>query len=106
MRLLELIENFENYYDMHDKAKKNARTKSASYHLAMSCVAAGYDKQETEKIAKASSKVFSKLMDDVPEVVKKRFSAEQYVENTMNLYNYLLSESIFAEKDARELFEN
>ena len=38
---------------------------------------------------------------DVPEVVKKRYSAEQYVENTMNLYNYLLSESIFAETDCR-----
>jgi hypothetical protein len=44
-------------------------------------------------------------MNDVPEVVKKRYSAEQYVENTMNLYNYLLSESIFAETDAKELFE-
>lgn len=106
MKILELIENFESLYKMDEREKRNARTKSASYHLAMSCVAAGYDKQETEKIAKASSKVFSKLMDDVPEVVKKRFSAEQYVENTMNLYNYLLSESIFAEKDARELFEN
>ena len=105
MKILELIENFESLYKMNERDKRNARTKSASYHLAMTCIAAGYDKKQTEELAVASSKIFLTLMNDVPEVVKKRYSAEQYVENTMNLCNYLFSESIFAETDAKELFE-
>jgi phage/plasmid-like protein (TIGR03299 family) len=100
-----LDETFPMVYKMNERDNRNARTKSASYHLAMTCIAAGYDKKQTEELAVASSKIFLTLMNDVPEVVKKRYSAEQYVENTMNLYNYLLSESIFAETDAKELFE-
>ena len=50
MKILELIENFESLYKMNERDKRNARTKSASYHLAMTCIAAGYDKKQTEEL--------------------------------------------------------
>jgi len=102
VNLIEKIEAFEDSY----KVTNNAKTKSAAYHLAMSSLSAGYSYDETKKLAEASSKVFFKLMKDTPEdVPMPRYSRKRYVEITMNLYSYLLTECYSDEKNTSDLFE-
>jgi hypothetical protein len=102
VNLVDKIEKFEDNKRVYD----NGKTKSASYHLAMTCLSAGLSLDETEEIAKASSNVFFKLMKDTPEdVPMPRFSRRRYVENTMNLYSYLVTECFSEDKNTSDLFE-
>ena len=102
MNILQKLEQFEE----STRSFSNGKTKSASYHLALTCLSAGLTIDETEKIAKASAGVFFKMMKDTPEdVPMPRFSRKRYVEQTMNLYSYLVTECYSEGKNTSELFE-
>jgi hypothetical protein len=74
---------------------RNAMTDSSAIHLGVTLGFANIPRVEAEKIADASSKYFSIIKHDLKnEKFTKRYKSTVYIDSTMRVYDFMLSEWI------------